>query len=126
MSAQALSAIGKKCRQNEILVTMLDGNVTTCNGEVDLRINVNGVAIELCCLVSNTLVSGCSLILGMDGIMKLGGVCINHKGHASFEKMSPLAAVCTKADHLTCKVYDKDFTARFDVKSGWWSGNGRM
>ncbi|XP_067931172.1 uncharacterized protein [Watersipora subatra] len=63
----------------------------------------------------------------MDGIKKLGGVCINQEGDVSFGEVAPLVAKCTKPPQLECQVDDSDFTANFDGEKwtvSWkWKGN---
>ncbi|XP_067934365.1 uncharacterized protein [Watersipora subatra] len=63
----------------------------------------------------------------MDGIKKLGGVCINQEGDVSFREVAPLVATCTKPPQLECQVDDSDFTTNFDGENWtvkWkWKGN---
>ena len=116
VSAHALKSIGVRYVGCRLTVTMLDGNTTECLGEVDLDIKIRNKVEKVRCLVSTSLVCGCSVILGMDTIKRFGGLCISAEGVPSFgAECEPLvAAVSTHKQYSTLEVDDSDFVAQFD------------
>ena len=58
-------------RGPERQVLMLNGHVTKCKGESLVTVTVSDTRkLDLCCLVAPSLVGGCFMILGMDGILR--------------------------------------------------------
>ena len=116
VSLGVLKSIGTRYIKQRTTVTMLDGKTTECLGEVELCIVVDGKTVNVRCLVSETLVCGCSLIMGMDVIRGLGGLYVSSEGVPRFEEMNetkgrPVVAV---GESSKVQVDDTDFTALFD------------
>jgi len=55
---------------------MLNGQITKCRSEAQLAVQVRNCHLSVKCLIAPMLVGGCSLILGIDAISKLGGMTI--------------------------------------------------
>ena len=115
IAAQALNQIGIQYRKTRTIVSMLNGETTNCLGEVSLEITIGKICIRLLCLVAPTLVFGCSFILGIDGISKLGGVNISSDLSVRFSRdTEPQVAAMATCDDSVCEIDDSDFLATFD------------
>ena len=116
VSAHALKSISLRYVGCRTTVTMLDGNTTECLGEVDLHLQIGNKMEKLRCLVSTSLVCGCSVIIGMDAIRRFGGLCISAEGIPRFGvECEPLVAAAST--HVQCSKLergDSDFVARSD------------
>ena len=64
-------------RSPQQIVTMLNGKTTKCGGEVIVELSVDRASVQNQCLVAPSQVCGADVILGMDIIRRLGGVCIS-------------------------------------------------
>ena len=95
---------------------MLNGNTTQCSGEVEVNANVDGRNMRLSCIVSPELVCGCGLIMGVDGIFKLGGVTLRSGNSIQFGPTDNTVAAVSKerCDEIYLTVDDSDFTAVYD------------
>lgn len=134
VTVKAIEAIGLRYGGARETVTMLNGSTTESLGEARLRLNVDGFHIEVVCLVSASLVYDCSIILGMDGITKLGGVCIRPDSSVTFNNIAavglgiPIAVggVHTADEKSVLEVVDSDFSASFDGEKWWvrWKWKG--
>ena len=120
-----LNLVGLRLSGARVTVTMLDGNCTESLGEVEVRLCIDDQCVDLLCLVSPTLVYDCSVILGMDGITKLGGVCVGKDGKTRFPGIEPrpitavaVGLVGSESDSGLV-VDDCDFSAWFE--EGRWT-----
>ena len=115
-----INRLGLKTRGPGKIVKMLNGQTTLCYEEVDLKLDTGQCdSLILCCLVAPELVCGCSLIMGVDGIHKLGGVTISATNSVSFGNsvglpLTPIAGVREETRDTSLYVEDSDFTAKFD------------
>lgn len=115
-------------------VLMLNGQITKCRGEAQLAVQVRNRHLSVKCLIAPMLVGGCSLILGMDAISKLGGVTITRNKQVMFPAVEPTTEVGkvsavsvgvgvdrfdkTLTSNSTGELFvsDTDFNAKFDGK----------
>lgn len=99
-------------------ICMLNGETTSCAGEVWLKPEVEGQAVELCCIVADELVCGAQMILGLDCITRLGGMCIDKSRRVCFGvKSEPITSVGIQQEvtnKLLVSIEDSDFMAKFD------------
>ena len=66
-------------------VIVLNGCKATCKGETSVVVDVsNDPSVKLKFLFASQLVANCSVILGMTGISKLGGMIINACSEVEF------------------------------------------
>ncbi|XP_067933240.1 uncharacterized protein [Watersipora subatra] len=107
-------------------IMMLNGHITTCKGETTLDIELDhSCKIKVQCMIAPKLVSGCQMILGMDGIAKLGGVSIDKNRGVLFgarqlrtvgvmlrNKASPVSHNDDQQPPIV--IDDRDFKAQFD------------
>ncbi|XP_067936897.1 E3 ubiquitin-protein ligase rnf213-alpha-like [Watersipora subatra] len=107
-------------------IMMLNGYITTCKGETTLDIELDhSCKITVQCMIAPKLVSGCQMILGMDGIAKLGGVSIDKNRGVLFgarqlrtvgvmlrNKASPVSHNDDQQPPIV--IDDRDFKAQFD------------
>lgn len=123
-------------------VLMLNGHVTKCKGESLVTVIVSDTRkVDLRCLVAPCLVGGCFMILGMDGISKLGGVLVDGDSQVEFINSVDVkcAGAVVKDDQKTRNsgegcgghknrvvIHDRDFNASFDgdrwIVSWKWKG----
>ncbi|XP_067931809.1 uncharacterized protein [Watersipora subatra] len=102
------------------LMTMLSGHVGKCAGEALLQVTAEGQTIELKCLVAPYLV--CSMILGMDAIIRLGGMVVSQSCDVSFMASTRVINVGVLENQQkllmnkkeTVVIDDKDFNAVFN------------
>ena len=104
--------LGMRCNGATVVLRMLNGQCTESLGEARIRLDVFGRSVDLVCLVSLTRVYDCSVIRGMDGILKLGGFCVNGDGTVSFPNAWDGLAVAT--GERSVAENDHDFAACFD------------
>lgn len=118
VSSRVVKTLGLRMQGHQRTVRMLNGNTTQCSGEVVVTVKLSsGSTVQVTCLVAPELVCGCGLILGVDGIYKLGGVTISSSDNVQFGcKANPIAAACQgSATPNSClNIEDSDFNARFD------------
>ena len=116
VSAHALKSISVRYVGCRTTVTMLDGNTTECLGEVDLHLQIGNKIEKLRCLVSTSLVCGCSVIIGMDAIRRFGGLCISAEGILRFgTECEPLVAAASANKPCSkLEVNDSDLIAQSD------------
>ena len=96
------------------IVTMLNGEQTMCCGEVLAEFSVNGIIVTSRCLVAAALVCDADVILGMDVIRYLGGVCIGSQSEVSWGHQHCAVGVISHANDRRIHIDDTDFTASFD------------
>ena len=99
-------------------VTAVDGNEVVVEGKGQLELSIDGKDLLIECLVLSKLIPAFDLIIGMDVIAKLNGVCID--GNSSQVKFG-----LTATDTLV--IDDVDFEAKFDgsrwtIKWKWLAG----
>ena len=104
---------GERPRGPNQVVTMLNGEKTECGGEAPVELLVDGVLVRNVCLVAPLLVCDADVILGMDIIKRLGGVCIGRDSGVSWGSKHCAAGVMATEDRKM-KIEDSDFTAEFD------------
>ena len=105
------------CTEEPKKIIAVDGRIIRCEGEAICDLLVESVLIKVNCLVMKNLVHGIDVILGLDAIGRLHGVCVNEKG-ARFGICS-IASVSKEP----LKISDPDFEAEFDGKS--WTVSNR-
>lgn len=95
------------------IVSMLNGERTTCGGTVSVKVDVEGKVVQVTGLVSPQLVRDAQMILGMDAIVGLGGVKVGRGVQFGTRDSCVLGAgVVENSDRL--EVDGSDFSARFD------------
>ena len=118
VSKDIVNRLGLSIIRHMRTIKMLNGNTTQCYGEVNVAVNVeNCESMLLRCLVAPELVCDCGLILGIDGICKLGGVTINADGGAIFSCSSNFVVAAGQKEvnkQPLPIIDDSDFTASFD------------
>ena len=108
---------GKKLRGPVQVVSMLNGHTTKCNGNAEIDIEVTGCRhLKLQCLVAPDLVCGVQLILGMDAVIKLGGVSVSVDKVVKFGDTGYNHCVASGIvqDKSGIHIDDSDFSAEFD------------
>ena len=107
----AVAGCEGKPEKNE--VTMMNGDVVTCERSFVCVVKVDDRVIRLNCLVSD-IVHGFDMLLGMDAISILGGVTVTAGGRVvEFPQVTAVASV------PEVKVVDTDFEAVF--AGGSWT-----
>ena len=96
---------------------MMNGNVARCGSSWIAVVVVGGKEFLLDCLVS-TLAPGHGMLLGMDAINVLGGVCVNNGGMSVQFGPFPLACAVVSSMTSSVKLEDQDFSAVFN--DGKW------
>ena len=124
----AYSAVGDtKLTDVNVPVRMMNGDIATCYQVCHVTFNVNGISLNLECLVSK-LVMGYDVLLGMDALGRLAGVYIDSAGRMEFcVEKACVAKVHCSANETTLNIFDDDFSACFN-NGKWtvkwkWSGN---
>lgn len=110
------SNFGDKCRGN-CNVVAFDGSVVKCKGESNVTITVNNMTLNVDMVVTDKIIPGIEVILGLDVIYQLGGVRIQ-PGLVTFDgypnMLKKTAAVCSQTVTKEIKIEDKDFSAVFN------------
>jgi hypothetical protein len=106
------------------LVSMMNGKTVLCKKIHKVSVEVSGLKIMVDCLVT-TLLSGYSMLLGMDAIKLLGGVRVGSDGSIEIQT----ASVATKeTDVNKLVIEDEDFICVFEngrwIVSWKWKGEG--
>jgi len=83
IAKDAAERLGLPCRPARRIIHMLDGTSSLSQKQCAVTVVVGGQCIALDVLVAGSLVAGCDLLLGLDGIEALGGVTVRH-GNAEF------------------------------------------
>jgi hypothetical protein len=96
------------------VVTMMNGETVSSKKVPGVVVEVGGSKIVVDCLVT-TLLSGYSMLLGMDAIKLLGGVWIGQDGSITIGS-AVLGAAATSEHEL--QIEDEDFRAAFE--GGRW------
>jgi len=105
-------------------VVMMNGEITRCQLACHLACAVQGIAVQLDCLVSE-VVPGYDMLLGMDAVRQLGGLYISPDGASvTFNGQ----VVQTGALSSDLAITDKDFSAvfrggRWVIKWHWTDGS---
>ncbi|KFD64469.1 hypothetical protein M514_10797 [Trichuris suis] len=98
----------KDWKRKKIKVTAVDGNELRCEGEGVVHVQPSGRSlIHVEAIVVATRPLGFEFILGMNGIVDMGGVAIDHRRRVKFRVQSELA--CAVADG-EIKSEEPDFT----------------
>lgn len=110
-----------QCR-GEIYIHAFDGSQIKCKGADWVKLRVNGKDVTVRAVVSDQLVNGVDVVLGVDVIDHLGGVTVN-KGNVCFGAIG-VASVSQKTEHRPSGgiddsdskvvIEDPDFHAIFD------------
>ena len=61
-------------------ITVVDGRDVDCKGISLVKLVVSGMKLNINAVVTDRMVEGIDLVLGMDAIRQLGGVLINSDG----------------------------------------------
>ena len=95
MSAVVVNQLQLHVEPSNLIIHMLNGTVTRCKSRCAVEVMVHAHNLLLSCVVSESLVAGCDLLLGMDVILKLGGVTVTSNS-ISFgcDNSSTVAGVC--------------------------------
>ena len=109
------------------IVSMLNGETTVCKGTVDIRVRVGEQECGVSCLVAPDLVRDAQMIMGMDSILRLGGVKVGKEVEFG-QGGSHCASGVVLGDRESClEIEDSDFKAVFDgdhwVVSWKWSSD---
>ena len=114
------------------VVTMLNGEKTECGAEAPVELQVGGVLVRNSCLVTLMLVCGVDVILGMDIVKRLGGVCIGKDSGVSWGgKHCALGVTSASYEGPKMRIQENDFTAEFDgrqwtVEWKWQNGEPQL
>lgn len=103
----------------------VDGHEVSCLGYTIVPIEVDGLTVEVDCVVMERLIEGVDVVLGMDFIQAVGGLQWK-QGKVRFLKdraderqltLSRKVQVAASQAKPVLTVEDKDFEARFDGRS---------
>lgn len=110
-----------QCR-GEIYIHAFDGSQIKCKGADWVKLRMNGKDVTVRAVVSDQLVNGVDVVLGVDVIDHLGGVTVN-KGNVCFGAIG-VASVSQETEHRPSGgiddsdskvvIEDPDFHAIFD------------
>ena len=119
--------VGEMRIDNGSSVIAFNGDVLSCRGLCSIKFQVNGRLVEVVAIVSETILPGIDVILGMDGVGQLGGVTVDEEGVTFLGEKSVVSVSCSPQHHgEECIIDDQDFFARFDgekwVASWKWKG----
>ena len=115
ISERFCKEIGERPRGPQQIVTMLNGKITKCGGEVIVELSVDRASVQNQCLVAPSLVCGADVILGMDIKRRLGGVCISKDSCVPWgSKHCVVGAAAVDSQDMQLKIEDIDFKAEFD------------
>jgi len=110
--------LGRPSNKSKQTVIMMNGNSVDCS-ETNADLEVEGVKFNQICLLSDTL-PGYKMLLGMDIIVKLGGITVS-KGKVKFATSSACTASVTS-------IEDQDYSIKFEagkwVVKWKWNENG--
>ena len=109
LSGRVASLCGLVVSKRSEKVLMMNGTTCGSDGSCGATILYDDVSVNLNCLVAQVF-SGCDILLGIDFIRSVGGVCFKSDGTLSVIKK----AVCLSASCICDLIEDDDFTARFD------------
>lgn len=111
-SVLSKAVVGSRGTSEKNEVTMMNGDVVTCERSFNCEVFVNGRIVRLGCLVSDIL-HGVDMLLGMDAISLLGGVSIAAGGRVV--EFPQVVAIASAPD---VRIVDTDFEAVF-VDGAW-------
>ena len=102
-------------------MTAFDGREVECRGSHWIELVVNGKPVKVKAVVTDKLIEGIDIVIGVDVSDQLGGVFIK-QGKAMFGVETCLVATLPKGDRDSsknkeenpCVLEDKDFQAKFD------------
>ena len=94
-----------------VYINAFDGRPIKCRGATWLNIGISGRQLRVRAVVSDHLVDGVDVVLGVDVIDRLGGVTVRC-GRVSFGDVG-VVSVCQAVDAKVA-VEDPDFYAMFD------------
>ena len=108
------------------VVRAFDGRDVASDGRAQVEVVVARTLIKLKVLVVKEMIEGVDLVLGLDAIDLLGGMCWK-SGEVSFGKTVCNAAARPTPHEVLVEIKDKDFSAVFDgvkwiVKWVWKDG----
>lgn len=95
-------------------VRMLNGEITYCAGNAHLNIQLEEQMVGVWCLVASNLVCNVDVILGLDAIIHLGGMCVDKNKNVVFNVDSSIVAGAGATSKKQMIVEDTDFRAEFD------------
>ena len=104
--------IGGKVR-GDCVVAAVDDRLMEGIGEKTIEVVAMGKEVRVTCLVLPRLVNGFEIIIGMDVINLLNGICIQGS-KVLLTHETGVAAVAKKSFGQALEISDKDFAARFD------------
>ena len=131
--------VGGKTDGRRTVLSGVDGRRVMTQGETIIRLSLPGFDENVRCLVLDRLVGGAKVILGIDIILRLGGLRISRNG-VSFgvdDRSDMAAAVISETEDVQKNhdheilIEDADFTAFFNgenwtVRWKWKDGNEPM
>lgn len=96
-------------------VVAVDGSMVNC-GVASIDLIVNGRSARISALVMDRLIPEFDVILGMDMVKLLGGVCVlaDSSVHFGVHMGRPAQFGLTASRKGELRIEDRDFTARFD------------
>ena len=107
------------------IVSMLNGETTLCKGTVGVSVRVGEQECRVSCLVAPGLVRDAEMILGMDSILRLGGVTVGRDVEFGQKGSSCASGIVLGSREGRLEIEDSDFKAVFDrdhwVVSWKWS-----
>eukprot|EP00794_Sanderia_malayensis_P011568 gene11568-12763_t len=115
---------GEECRNIPSYVAAFDGSVVQCKSRSGLEITVGDAVITVDAIITDTIVRGIDIVLGLYAITQLGGITIDkggikfgHVQHAVVARAEPEQPV--EASKLTDTknafiIKDVDFLGKFD------------
>ena len=103
-------------------ITVIDGRDVDCKGVSLVKLVISGMKLNINVVVTDRMVEGIYLLMGMDSIRQLGGVLINGDG-VDFGAAKCAVAVPSSKDCEVGKekeevvIEDQDFWAEFDGRA---------
>ena len=107
--------------EEESKITAFDGTEVKCKGTIDTTILVNNIMVPTKMIVTDNIIDGIDVIIGMDAIEYMGGVWVDGK-EVTFGKATCASILNQSKDTIVSKdtyvekIEDKDFVAEFDGK----------
>ena len=102
------------CEKSAVDITTADGNCVKTLGHASGKLEIGGKLMEITCIVMRTLVDDIDIIIGVDIIMRLGGVQLSETG-VSFGVNNYVCAN-VKVVNKCLNIRDDDYNADFDGK----------
>ena len=92
ISSAAVKRLDLSVYPSQQVIHMLDGTRTHSRFRCYIDMRVNSWGLQLECVVTDRLVAGCDLLLGIDGISLLGGVTVASDGNVTFGRSVAVVA----------------------------------